>query len=262
MTQRRISDYELELLALDALPAHEARALRTALENDSDASARFEALASHGEALLREFPPEQVNAEVARRVALLDAQDARGRSDPAAAISRRPMLWAPLAALAIAALLFVVIPNEDDNYGFRVKGEAHLVIHRIGTDSAEQLGQGDLVQAGDRIQLSVAPAGRRYAVVFSIDGNGAVTLHYPRKEGEGEITTTDTPYSLPTSYRLDDAPGFERFFLVTSSAPLATQAILKIARQLALRANRRENGVLEDLPNGARQSSFMLRKAR
>jgi len=262
MTKPHISDLQLELLALDALSAKEAKALREALENDSEARARYDAIVQSNEELLSEFPPDHVNAEVARRVKILESQEGQiGSKGEHSRVLRSPMFWAPVAA-SVAMLLLVVLPFGEDTPGFRVKGEAHLVVHRISGDSAEQLADGDFAREGDRIQLSVAPAGRRYAVVVSLDGNGQVTLHFPRRGGDGKIVTTDAPFSLPTSYLLDDAPAFERFFLITALTPLDPKGILDGAGKLTEHPNRLRSATIEDLPEGARQSSFLLRKAK
>ena len=59
-------------------------------------------------------------------------------------------------------------------------------------------------------------------------------MHWP--EGSAD---TAAPLSakgevkLPSAYELDDAPAFERFFLVTSEAPFAMTSVLDAARTLA-----------------------------
>ena len=109
----------------------------------------------------------------------------------------------------------------------------------------------------------VIPAGRQYAVVVSIDGAGQITLHFPRGEGDGEVVLTDgAPYSLPTSYELDDAPDFERFFLIMAEHPLDPAEIFARARELAKRRDEVQSAPLEELPEGTSQSSFLLKKAR
>jgi hypothetical protein len=257
---QHISDLQLELLALDALPAKEARALRAALAHDAEAQARFENLKKSSVDLFKEFPPEQVNAEVVRRVEILAAEESTS-----AAIEWRVVwrswLWAPVAAAAMVALLVVELPLGSDS-GFRVKGESQLLVHRITPQANVLLANGDVARAGERLQLSIAPAGRVFAVVFSIDGNGHTTLHFPRDGGPGEVVAAGTPFSLPTSYRLDDAPDFERFYLVTTPAALDAQDIIEHAGALAKKIHGAQELRLEFLPDNARQHSFLVRKVK
>jgi hypothetical protein len=125
--------------------------------------------------------------------------------------------------------------------------EPYLVIHRRAGDRAERLEPGAEVRAGDVLQVSYVSLGRPYGVIFSIDGRGAVTLHHPASsEAEASLIDLDRAVPLANAYELDDAPEFERFYLVTSMAPIDTGEILDRAR----------TGALSDLE----VSSFLLKK--
>jgi hypothetical protein len=63
---------------------------------------------------------------------------------------------------------------------------------------------------------------------------------------------------LPHAYRLDDAPAFERFFLVTSAAPFDAAQAVEAARRLA-RAPRPERDPLP-LPAGLEARALLLVK--
>src|SRR5690606_4130862 len=90
----------------------------------------------------------------------------------------------------------------------------------------ERLAPGATVRPGDVLQLSVIRGDAAYGWVVSVDGAGAVTLH-----GGGELAPGRAP--LPNAYRLDDAPSFERFFLVTDDEPIARDDVVRAARALA-----------------------------
>jgi hypothetical protein len=64
---------------------------------------------------------------------------------------------------------------------------------------------------------------------------------------------------LEYAYQLDDAPGFERFFLVTSDRALSVAEVLEAGRRLASdpRQARRAN---LGLPAGLEQWSVLLAK--
>ena len=111
-----------------------------------------------------------------------------------------------------------------------------------------------LAQAGDRLQVSIVGAAGQFAVVCSIDGHGQVTQHFPT---DGEFAkVTESPFNLPNSYELDDAPGFERFILFTSSQPLSVEVMLERVR----RSNPQADAQILDLPEDVYQSSWVVKK--
>ena len=69
---------------------------------------------------------------------------------------------------------------------------------------------------------------------------------------------TQGPVVLPSAYELDDAPGFERFFLVYSAKPFDVSEVDPVARALSLHAAG-ERGVLS-LPRGLGQFTLLLKK--
>ncbi|MCP4678947.1 MAG: DUF4384 domain-containing protein [Deltaproteobacteria bacterium] len=264
MTRPHISDLQLEELALKTLPRSEERALLTALENDKEAQARFASIEKGDDELLREFTPDAVEAEVKRRLRILEEEVAT--SPPTRrrfnVVGPRLVLGALAASISIAVLLVVFSPADEETPGYRIKGESLLLVHRITKESAEQLTEGAPVCEGDRIQLSVVPAGRRYAVVVSVDGSGQVTVHFPLEGNDGEIAQTDAPYSLPNSYELDDAPLFERFILITAQTPLDPAHIEERLRRLARNRDWLASAPIEGLPEDTSQSSFLLKKVK
>ena len=140
---------------------------------------------------------------------------------------------APLAAAAAVAVV-LRLPADDGN---RLKGIApHLTIHRQGASpraGAEVLARGARVRPGDVLQLSVVSAGRPYGVVVSVDGRGVVTRHAPLAGTVAAKLAPEGAIPLDHSYRLDDAPAFERFFLVTGGSPFPAEADVEAIRRLA-----------------------------
>jgi hypothetical protein len=64
---------------------------------------------------------------------------------------------------------------------------------------------------------------------------------------------------LSSSYELDDAPDFERFFFITSKSGIDVQTILKSAKELAKNPKTAETAEL-DLPNSISQYSLLIKK--
>jgi hypothetical protein len=247
--------YLLELVAAGELPEAAAREVlsRAAAAGDGDPLRR---LADDDAATLVLLPAERVAAEVTRRAA---ARPAPGRW----------LLAAPvLAAAATAALLLVITarpgwpPAEGSDPGAdtsRVKGLApQLVVHRQTRGGTERVAPGTPVQAGDVVQLGYVAAGKRYGVIVSVDGAGGVTRHWPRSGTAAAELESGREVLLPESFRLDAAPRFERFFLVTSDRPFDARDVLSAARALAARADAHDAQL--PLPAGLGETDVVLAK--
>lgn len=150
-------------------------------------------------------------------------------------------------------------PPVDD--AVRIKGLfPRLLLFRKRRGRIERLADGARARAGDLLQLGYMAAGNRYGVVVSIDGGGAVTLHYPAQaEGEGALQPRGQ-HALDHAYELDDARSYERFFFVTSGdEPLPAQRVVDAAKQLAKAGPAARHSDLP-LPRRWRQASVTLRK--
>jgi hypothetical protein len=131
-------------------------------------------------------------------------------------------------------------PEEHITFkGTRAPGTPQLWVYRQRTvansQQPERLSDGARAARGDLLQLAYA-SGRdgRYGVLLSIDGAGRVTQHLP-EPGASTAATLRSPneINLPSAYELDDAPGFERFLLITSPQPFPVASALNAARALA-----------------------------
>jgi hypothetical protein len=137
-----------------------------------------------------------------------------------------------------------------------------LVIHRKTVAGIERLQTGNVAQSGDVLQISYVAAGHQHGIVLSLDGAGAVTLHHPAQP-QGPLASTRLAkrgeHPLPTAFELDDAPGFERFVLITSGdTPTDIEVVVQSARARASSVGARTDPL--DLPPGLTQTSVVLRK--
>ena len=105
----------------------------------------------------------------------------------------------------------------------RIKGlDARMEVWKKTDAGIVQLQDLDEVHEGDEIQLRYAVPEKCFGLLFSMDGNGALTLHM----GDGVKAVELAPgkmNSLPFAYKLDDAPYFEKFFFVTSPKEFAVE---------------------------------------
>jgi len=280
----RVPDWLLERAVLGELSETLAAAVEELRSVDPRVDARLRGLADANEAFLAEHPADRVAAEIERRVRV--ARSAEGRAKRSRSGARMAWLGASAAVVAAGAALALLyfwpgsgrdavrvaagdrtdaaVEPAADRTGAhpgdtRVKGaRPHLVVHRKRGTHAELLPRRARVAQGDQLQLSYVAASARYGVIFSIDGRGVVTVHFPEEPGEDTALEQEGTVHLAHSYRLDDAPGFERFFFVTSRAPIDVREVRKAADALA--ASKRARTAPLDLGGDVEQTSFLLRK--
>ncbi|HEX6739492.1 MAG TPA: ActD-like protein [Vicinamibacteria bacterium] len=253
-------DWQLERYRLGELPAAEAGAVRRWLALESgrpEAHARLLALERDDARILDAYPARQVAAEVRARLA---------RSRPRGAGLRPGLRAVPALAMGavLAACLAALVPSTRPP-ATRVKGlgSPRLFVFRQRAAphlEVERLQPGTTARHHDLVQLAYQAAGGRYGVIVSIDGRGVVTRHLPQSGAEA-VALQPGPAVLPQSYELDDAPAFERFYLVTADAPFAVQRVVDAVRRRHPGPGRGgPEAALLDLPRSLDQSTFVLRK--
>ncbi len=269
MSPRRTPDWLLERIALGELPPEALAAARAQLAQEPDGPQRLARLEADTRATLETLPPATVAREVARR-AEAAAHLARARASLGAHPSPLRRLAPVLVPTLAVAVLLVVRPGVEQggllgeggpHEVTRLKGlEPQLVLHRQRGESSERLADGAPAAAGDVVQVAYVAAGRAHGAILSIDGRGTVTLHAPEGGTHSAPLAPSGTQALPLAYELDDAPAFERFFLVTADAPFALEVVLSAARALAASPDAR--GAPLALPAGFTHTSFTLEKVR
>ncbi len=123
--------------------------------------------------------------------------------------------FAPLLASGIKGL-------GGASSGIRLKGNNHhqiRVYKQAGAD-AVLLKNGETAKENDLVQITYTPGSYNYGVIFSVDGNGNITRHFPDASWQAEkLQKTGEEVPLPFSYELDDAPKYECFVFVASKEP-------------------------------------------
>ncbi len=253
-----IPDLLLEQFLCDDLPRAEHDALQARLTRSPEASARLELLRQEHARLRARYPSAVQAAQIQTR---RDAVAAR------APTTRRLRAGGAAAALTLAASLAAVVwwpsPPKPAPHVLtdttRVKGLEHgLVIHRARGDEAQRLQDEAVVRAGDTLQLGWRLEGDAYAAIYSLDGRGVVTRHFPAS-GDDAKTLGQSRGSLAVAYQLDDAPRFERFFLITSEAPFALKPVHNAITALASDLNEAAQAPLT-LPSPLTTRALLVRK--
>ncbi len=270
--RQKISDLTLEQFHLGELTPSQERRVRAELDRDGDLRGRLAQIQRSDEEIRARYPAERI-VPLIREQALREesrqapAASERGERAPA----RRPatrvptLAWAiPVAAMALVLLSLPIFLRPSDET--RLKGAApHLVVFRKTLTGAEELAPGAVARTGDVLQLSYVAGEAKYGVIFSVDGRGTLTWHVPRGYRGGALPAPALdphgPSLLPSAYELDDAPRFERFFLVYSSRPVQVGDVERVARALAAAAtgSSGETAALK-LIGGLGQSSLLVKK--
>ena len=260
-----LPDWLVERAALDEVPA--ASRQRLAAADPAELAARV--------SRLRELDSEELGRHpAAPAAAAIEREAARVRAQRAARRRRSGAALAAVAAATVAVVLVVGRKGESTGTGARpaasapggdpevettrIKGDVRLLAFRKAGDRIERLAPGAVVRAGDLVQLRFNGGGRRHGVIASIDGAGAVTLHFPDREDAPTALGTKTT-DLAHAYALDDAPRFERFFLITDDRPIDVARTLAALRALAARPGADRAAL--DLPPRFHQVSLLLHKA-
>ena len=267
--KRNVPDWLLERLALGELDAETAADVRRRLAAEGRSpDEAIAAVAASNREILEQLPATPTAAAIQRR-----AEKAAAAARPA---RRRAFLWGgvPLALVgAAAAVLLLARPptpevpecdfrgpdGECINYKRGDEIPQRLYVYRHGADGDERLRDGARVTRGDLVQLAYRSRAGGYGVLLSIDGAGKVTMHWPEKnDGSAAALQSRDEFRVPSSYELDDAPAFERFFMVRAAAPFSVATAVDAARALAAQPSARNRPLA--LPPGFEQISLAVDK--
>ena len=217
-----ISDYQLERYLLREGTDDELTALDRRVADDPELAQRLAALERSNEELHRRYPPEWMRGQIE-----LKLKRAQGRRVQRTWSGYR--LWAVpavaliLAVVAVPTLLDQETPEVPET---RIKGgeqEPRLLVFRKLASGAESLQDGALARNGDLVQLAYRSGGLQYGAILSVDGRGTVTQHLPATGAEAvPLAAQDT---LDVAYELDDAPRWERFYLVAADRRFGLAAV-------------------------------------
>ena len=240
-----IPDWKLERFLTGDLPEEEMNKLRELEANDAVFANRVKMLREDNKAILSKLPFETLAANLGTGAA---GNAAKIAAKNAGRFTLVKFAAAAMFVFAVALVAFfaqsetsvmnervgsdvanvngsqntqvALAENESDT---RIKGlDARMEVWKKTSAGIVQLNDLDSVGEGDEIQLRYAVPEKCFGLLFSMDGNGALTLHM----GDGVKAIELAPgkmNSLPFAYKLDDAPYFEKFFFVTSPKEFAVE---------------------------------------
>lgn len=275
-------DWKLEKYLLNEDNPELTHQMEEAIKSDKELKSKYEFLKKKNEEFFSKYPKNRFISDIRQKV------DLRGLSGKIA-IQRKPsqkknrilyrfILIPSLSIIFVFFTIFLfnknisiidkIIPPENEitiannisqynNSFIREKGlRSHLLIFRKGDKKNERLKNLSYIKEGDIIQLCYLSS-KKYGVIFSVDGNGVITLHFPKTKGSSTLLTTNKNVALNFSYKLDDAPYFEKFFFITSNSVFDINAVLASAKKIE---NIKDNEM--KLTNNLEQYSIVLLKMK
>ena len=178
-------------------------------------------------------------------------------------IKYSPWKFSLAAMLAFALASPIVIRSlnmqKDSNY-IRVKGNANpqIKLYRQSGDNAILLKNGENARENDVIQITYTPGTCNYGLIFSVDGNGNITRHFPENSWSSQkLEKTGGEVPLSFSYALDDAPDYECFVFVASNDEFDLSKIEEISTKSYSIDFFKKAGFL---PDNCKKSVFVLKK--
>ena len=218
-----ISDYQLERYLLREGTDDELAALDRRVADDPELAQRLAALERSNEELHQRYPPEWMRGQIE-----LKLKRAQGRRVQRTWSGYR--LWAvPAVALILAVVAVPTLFDDQETSeapATRIKGgeqEPRLLVFRKLASGSERLQDGALARNGDLVQLAYRSGGLQYGAILSVDGRGTVTQHLPATGTRAvPLAAQDT---LDVAYELDDAPRWERFYLVAADRRFGLAAV-------------------------------------
>ena len=237
-----IPDWKLERYLTGDLPEGEMREIRELEKTDEIFAGRVKMMREDNAAILKKLPFERLSEKMdARELGSGRDMFISGKGMPA---GFRLVKFAAAAALVLAVVSVALFSQREigPDAGTQVAGgaqvmdvamvaaseipggagdtrikglDARMEVWKKTGNSAVQMPNLGEAREGDEIQLRYAVPEKCFGMLFSMDGNGTLTMHMA--EGNkaialepGKMTT------LPFAYKLDNAPKFEKFFFVTS----------------------------------------------
>lgn len=245
-----IPDWKLERYLTGDLPEGEMREIRELEKTDEIFAGRVKMMREDNAAILKKLPFERLSEKMEARGTLASGGSfISGKGMPA---GFKLVKFAAAAALVLAVVSVALFSQREigPDAGTQVAGgaqvmdvamvdaseipggagdtrikglDARMEVWKKTGDSAVQMPNLGEAREGDEIQLRYAVPEKCFGMLFSMDGNGTLTMHMADGSSAvvlepGKMTT------LPFAYKLDNAPKFEKFFLLTSRAAFELDA--------------------------------------
>jgi len=223
---------------------------------DEIAVRRVEEIARSNREILDRYQPTIVAASIRERL------ESRPNEERVTSPKRvlRILVAAAVVVATVGTISRLTTGGDGSSDAIRIKGlTPSITIYLRAEGAATRLTEEVTVRENDLLQLAYNAAGQQFGAILSIDGRRVVTLHYPYEPALASPLDSGGEIALDYSYRLDDAPGFERFFFLSSDTLFSIDQVVSAAETLAGSNGGGRTGRLE-LPDSVDQYSVVLTK--
>lgn len=244
-------------------------------EGNPELTASMDAIQKSNEEILQSYPAARMKEAVfakmkqsggmagneSRRVLSFDRSRAR--------FSKFRIVSYAAAVCCVALLSFVMVRTElftpgsgvTFENGERVKGGGpRLYVYKKIGDTPVALSASAKVAENDIVQISYIAGGDAFGAILSVDGNGVVTQHYPDTGDCTASLSNEGESSLDFSYKLDDAPKFERFIFVSGREKIILAEYKKALMRAAAADKSGMFDIASSLPPKAHVTDILLLK--
>lgn len=220
------------------------------------------------DAIFEQYPAEQMRLSVEKKLSETNVSEKKPLLRPSA-VFRFSAVFAAAVIVAFAvpaAIRQGSISAENLESESRIKGKSlpsksvqSLNVYLKDGNSIKELKSGFRAAAGDVIQITYNPGSNKYGIIFSVDGNGNVTRHFPENGWAAmEMEHSGGEIPLGFSYELDDAPQFEYFVFAASKNKFSLDDIEEQMTEKQTDAGFIKNRAY--LPAGIDAKLFLLKK--
>ncbi len=240
MNDKEQFDLRLERYLLGELPISEMKSVDDELRHNAELRDKLEALRRDTDKYFQKYPN-------------MRSQGSTHTSDPEPwwRVFFTPRVISGLAfAIAVIALLFflpkpvpvnntitsdkkndnviIAMKQDTDENTVRTKGNRPaLFLSAVRNTQKISLAEGNTVHPGEEIQIAYRASGHRYGIIVSVDNAHAVTLHFPETERAPQNLKGGNQVALPLAFKLDEKPGFEKFYFLASDKPLPLRQVMQ-----------------------------------
>ena len=190
------------------------------------------------EEILNTYSVQAMKAAVAEKLAANSGKNTSNNGNILKFPAYKLVSYAAAAVLLAALIIPAGLRNSKTNAGSapteRVKGasvssvnaDPQIKLYRQKGREIQALNDGDFARSGDVIQITYNAGSDEYGVIFSVDGNGNITRHFPENSWQAaHLQQSNDEVPLDFSYELDNAPDFECFIMVTSKDKFSLDGI-------------------------------------
>lgn len=261
------SDWQLEQFVLCELTESQMNQIEKALSEDSDLQERIKDIEASNQLLMKRLPPERFSEALEIKPGPTGSFWQSVREKWQHYSKSGIVVFAGAMACVLLTIQLTplgILNTQQDSFinpvpeEIRLKGmEPHFKVYRFSTSSTGEIDTSQALTMNDILQVSYIAAGQEYGYILSVDGNGVKTIHLSNGNMSAELDQSGE-IRLPSAYRLDNAPEFERFFFFTSGAAFNTTALDEAIDQLIMDGYAKDGDI--NVPQSLDQNLFVTSK--